>query len=305
MIYGATACHVSSLHNLGLLCGCLQSVFKQTRRMDLFCISWSAEAAVLQQTRAVFDTFQREFADRQISVKFLYQPNRCQQFQHYQHIHEFITSTPGFDDRSLILFGDGDDAWDKDRVGWMQHFACQSHKDVVVANWYVGQYPDDNGMLVWEILNHTDVDATFEYWTAIIRFHVFTKFFRGLPDPHYLQSPYCDLAFATFLQKEDNERINGADLDPKDLYFYSGAHNAAGSSMSEVEFDLKFLEGQLMECYPDPLLRVHSYSSYYHPIFRLGFGPKPTVLKPITMAVLVTLKAGTIPMAEYVGYRNL
>jgi hypothetical protein len=295
-IYGATACHVSSLHSLDLLRrGCLQSVLEQTNRMDLFCVSWSAEAAVLQQTRDVFDLFQREFADRRISVKFLYQPDRCQQFQHYQNIHEFITSTPGFDDRSLIIFGDADDCWASDRVRWMQHFARQSHKDVVVASWYVGQY---RGEQVWEVLDFTGDDATFEYWTAIIRFHVFTKFFRGLPNPHYLQSPYCDLAFATFLEKEDNERIKGAHHKTKKMYFYNGAQNAARSSMSEVELDLKFLEGQLMECYPDPLMRFHSYSSYF------GFGLKPTVLKPITMAVLVTLKAkaDTIPMAEYVGY---
>jgi hypothetical protein len=264
----------------------------------VLCKCWSAEAAVLQQTRDVFDLFQQEFADRRISVKFLYQPDRCQQFQHYQHIHEFITSTPGFDDKSLIIFGDGDDAWDKDRVGWMQHFADQSHnKDVVVANWFVRFFKEDK---VWEVGIVTGDDATFEYWTAIIRFHVFTKFFRELPDPHYLQSPYCDLAFATFLKKEDNKRVTYIEGVP--LYRYNGAHNAAGEATTRDELDLKFLEGQLMECYPDPLLplTVLSYDGY-----RYNSGPKPTVLEPpITMAILVALKAGTTPMAEYVGYRN-
>jgi hypothetical protein len=240
MIYGATACHVSSLDNLDLLFGCLRSVFNQAQRMDLFCGSWSAEAAVLRQTRAVFDIFQGEFASEGISVEFLYQPDRCQQFQHYQHIHEFITSTPGFDDRSLILFGDGDDCWASDRVRWMQHFARQSHKDVVVTNWYVRDFQRLPGLEYEVYVTPNYMGDTFEYWTAIIRFHVFTKFFRGLPNPHYLQSPYCDLAFATFLEKEDNERVTYNEEVP--LYRYNGAHNAAGEATTRDELVLKFLE---------------------------------------------------------------
>jgi hypothetical protein len=279
-IYGAIACHLSSLEELALLCRCLQSVLMQTKRLDIFCVSWSAADTDLKsKTRAAFPIFQQEFVSSRINFKVLYQENRCQQFQHYFYIHQFIANSPDFQDNALIIFGDADDVWDNNRVRVMYEFACQSSKPIVVLNWHVEKNT---------LLNRTDENCTFEYWSAVVRFRMFTKFFNGLC-ALYLQSPYCDLAFATFLQKEDNER---AKCNDEHLYYYAGSHHSAGASTNQHEVTLKTLEIHLMECYPEPLSCDSDFCS--------GLKPTGIVIKPITMSILNSLKNGSAAIEQYV-----
>jgi len=295
-VYGTTAGHVSSLKSLAMLCACLQSVLNQTKPVDLFCLSWSADKQLLNQTREVIRLFKRHFERCDLPIIVMEQPSRLQQFQHYKCINDRLLKLIDLDPNTLIIFGDSDDVWDKIRVQFMYDVASRSSKDVVVFNWNYGVFPGEHK---FERLRRTEHLEDFEYWAASARLKVFSRFFSSMPHPAYLTSPYCDLAFATFLSKEDHEQAKCPDNTRFGLYWYDGPHYAAGGCTTQEEITLKFLEGQLAECYPGPLVNVLRYDSYS------GTMGKPVVIKPITMATLVGLKNGSIAMKEHIRHQRV
>ena len=304
-IYGAIACHISSKSSLNSFIHCLNSVLVQTKPLNLFCVSWSSDDKELVEKTAKFCLMLEEkFLNAGIVTKFLHQPLHCQQFQHFEHIFRFIADSAWYDAAALIVTGDADDKWADHRVAYMYERAVASPKNVVVFNWTFDPFLDIRVKAVLDaakqphpIATHK-MGETFEHFNVAVRFGVYAQFFQELTDSRYLDSPYCDLAYCTFLSQQPYDEAPLPDHDTTHgLYYYAGAHNSAGRNCrSADEFLLKFLESQLMECYPRSLLRPHDMTGY-------GHEQRPfTVKKAIDIGCLWGMKDGSMSITEYIKF---
>jgi hypothetical protein len=84
-VIGLVACHVGREEDFTLLCQCLMSVAHQTRKLDVFCLSWSTEAAYQDRVRETLpagDPSSTTFGETKLITE--YQSTRKQQFEHYR-----------------------------------------------------------------------------------------------------------------------------------------------------------------------------------------------------------------------------
>eukprot|EP01032_Pedospumella_encystans_P010896 gene10896-12714_t len=260
---------------------CVKSVLAQSKPLDLFCVSWSADEFLVEDTNKICLNFKGKFSYAGVAAKFLRQSDRCQQFQHYLRISRFMAGSSFHDDTALVIFGDHDDRWAEKRVEIMSSYALTSTNEVCVFPSYVHAAAKEEK----DYINKT----RFEYWTATVRFRVFANFFEEI-DHRYLASAYCDCAFVKYLRSRTPEyhvEVRG----PKcDLYYYSGAHGGACESAKHVI--VKEMEESLMRCYPSSNLPVND--SYENEL--VGF----TLLKSVNIDDLLVLKNDIRKLDEYV-----
>lgn len=292
VIIAAMACHFSTEEDVEKCIRALGSMGVQTTEPDFTFISWSAEGSdVYEQAEATF----KVFGERKSSTVIAYR-GVLQQFQHYQKICETINSDGRISARNKcwMLFGDADDEWHKDRVAFMKdkligHLAKHAkhdheHKTAFVFNWKA----------VWDLEEErmytelTDDQSSFEYWMTLVHLDLFTDFFEK-SDAVYLQPPWCDLAFDTFILKQGAslEYVPHSKGDPYLYLKLGGGSYKAGASATGRENVSKFLELQLMQCFPDPLQTIGSYDGYDPLRTTQMFG----LCKPVTAEDLAAIKA--------------
>lgn len=204
------ASHISNPKRIKYLIECLESLLRQTLSISIY-LTISFETVEIREQFAL--TFSENTHLHNPVINIIIKPTKTPQMRHMQQLLEILKPK-----HEWVMFCDDDDTYHKERV----HTYLQT---IVRALNEITQYPNKKFVGIYENdegINHRERRR--EYWCYCVRYELLETFITMLlPYPDILDNKCCDVFFAEYLRRLNDDNIFA--IIPKMLYNYRQDNN--------------------------------------------------------------------------------
>ena len=190
------ASHISNPKRIIYLFECLKSLLLQSIPVSIF-LSISFENIELQNNFA--NTYSENKFYHNHKLYILIKKTKTPQMRHMAQLLPHIEKN-----YQWLLFCDDDDTYDEDRV-------LAFTQTIVNCSNEIKEYPDKEFVGIYETINGNDhKKERHEYWTYCVNIKMLQIFINKLlPHPHILDHQCCDVLFAEYLRRCNNNYLYG------------------------------------------------------------------------------------------------
>jgi glycosyltransferase involved in cell wall biosynthesis len=204
------ASHISNPKRIKYLIECLESLLSQTISISIY-VSISFATTEIREQFAIAFSENKHLHNSMINI--IVKTQKTPQMRHMEQLLELLKTK-----HEWVMFCDDDDTYHKERVQTYIHTIVHSLHEIIgyPNKKLAGVYENEEG------INHRERRR--EYWCYCVRYDLLERFIHILlPYPDILDNKCCDVLFAEYLRRLNDEYVYA--ILPTTLYNYREDNN--------------------------------------------------------------------------------